>query len=180
MTTEYSPDRTLNYAFLLGGITAFIFGVILLLRQDAAIGIVALLIGLWWLIQGAFLVFSVFLDHTDMWWKLFLGFIGMTAGLVVLANPVQSGEFLGSALAVVLGIIGVISGVVAIIGGFRGGGFGAILFGVFSGAIGLLLLFYPQGSFTTLVTILGIILMVEGIAAVVLAFMARPAMRTTG
>jgi uncharacterized membrane protein HdeD (DUF308 family) len=93
---------------------------------------------------------------------------------------VQSGEFLGSALAVVLGIIGVISGVVAIIGGFRGGGFGAILFGVISGAIGLLLLFYPQGSFTTLVTILGIILMVEGIAAVVLAFMARPAMRTTG
>jgi uncharacterized membrane protein HdeD (DUF308 family) len=44
----------------------------------------------------------------------------------------------------------------------------------------LLLLFYPQGSFTTLVTILGLILMVEGIAAVVLAFMARPAMRTTG
>ncbi|MFZ0012756.1 MAG: DUF308 domain-containing protein [Acidimicrobiia bacterium] len=180
MTTEYSPDRTLNYAFLLGGITAFIFGVILLVRQEAAIGIVALLLGLWWLIQGAFLVFSVFIDRTDMWWKLLLGLIGMTAGLVVLSNPVQSGEFLGTALAVVLGIIGVISGLVAIIGGFRGGGFGAILFGVISGAIGLLLLFYPQGSFTTLVTILGIILMVEGVAAVILAFMARPSMRTTG
>lgn len=180
MTTEYSSDRTLNYAFLLGGITAFIFGFILLVRQDAAIGIVALLLGLWWLIQGAFLVFSVFIDREDMWWKLFLGLIGVTAGIVVLANPVQSGELLGSALAVVLGIIGLISGIVAVIGGFRGGGIGAILFGVVSGAIGLLLLFFPQGSFTTLVTILALILMVQGLAAVILAFVAKPSTSMTG
>ena len=32
MTTEYTPDRTINYAFLLGGITALIFGAILVLR----------------------------------------------------------------------------------------------------------------------------------------------------
>lgn len=180
MTTEYSPDRTLNYAFLLGGITAFIFGFILLVRQEAAIGVVALLLGLWWLIQGAFLVFSAFIDRQDMWWKLLLGVIGVTAGIVVLANPVQSGELLGSALAVVLGIIGLISGIVAVVGGFRGGGFSAILFGIISAAIGLLLLFYPQGSFTTLVTILAIILMVQGLAAVVLAFMAKPTTSPTG
>jgi uncharacterized membrane protein HdeD (DUF308 family) len=180
MTTQYDTDRTVNYAFLLGGITAFIFGIILLVRQDAAIGIVALLIGLWWLIQGAFLVFSVFIDREDMWWKLLIGLIGMSAGLVVLANPVQSGEFLGSALAVVLGILGVMGGIVSIIGGFRGGGLSAIVFGIFSGAIGLLLLFYPQGSFTTLVTIVAFILMVQGLAAIVLAVIAKPPSAATG
>lgn len=174
MTTEYSADNVINYAFLLGGITAFIFGLILLVRQDAAIGIVALLLGLWWLIQGAFLVFSVFIDSSDAWWKIILGLLGVTAGLVVLANPVQTGEFLGSALAVVLGIIGLIAALTAVIGGFRGGGLSSILFGVVTGAISLLLLFYPEGSFTTLVTILAFILMVQGIAAVVLALMARP------
>ena len=180
MTSETSIDRTIDYAFLLGGITAFIFGLILVVRQDAAIGIVALLIGLWWLIQGAFLVFSVFIDRTDMWWKLIIGLIGVSAGLVVLANPVQTGTFLGSALAVVLGILGIIAGIVAVVGGFRGGGFGAILFGVVTIVIGLLILFYPQDSFTVFVTILGFILMIQGVAAVVLAIIARPKPVTAG
>jgi uncharacterized membrane protein HdeD (DUF308 family) len=179
MTTEYGNDRAINYAFLLGGLTALIFGVILLIRQDAAIGVVALLLGLWWLIQGAFLVFSVFVDRTDMWWKLIIGLIGVTAGLVVLANPVQSAEFLGSAMAVILGILGLINGIVAIVGGFRGGGLPAILFGVVTGAIGLLLILYPEGSFTAFVTIIAFILMVQGVAAVVLSILARPEQTAT-
>lgn len=173
MTTEYQPERIVNYAFLLGGITALIFGVILLIRQDEAIGVVALLLGLWWLIQGAFLVFSVFIDSTDVWWKLLLGLIGVTAGIVVLANPVQTGELLGTALAIVLGILGILSGIVSIIGGIRGGGLGAWVFGLVSGAVGILLLVYPQGSFTTLVTILALILIVQGLAAMYLAIAAR-------
>jgi uncharacterized membrane protein HdeD (DUF308 family) len=179
MTMEYGNDRAINYAFLLGGLTALIFGVILLIRQDAAIGVVALLLGLWWLIQGAFLVFSVFVDRTDMWWKLIIGLIGVTAGLVVLANPVQSAEFLGSAMAVILGILGLINGIVAIVGGFRGGGLPAILFGVVTGAIGLLLILYPEGSFTAFVTIIAFILMVQGVAAVVLSILARPEQTAT-
>ena len=179
MTTEYNPDRTINFAFLLGGITALIFGVILLVRQDAAIGIVALLLGLWWLIQGAFLLFSVFIDRTDMWWKLIIGLIGVTAGLIVLANPVQSAEFLGSAMAVILGILAIINGIVAVIGGFRGGGFPAILFGIVTGAIGVLLLLYPEGSFTAFVTIIGFILMVQGAAAIVLSIVAKPDIAVT-
>jgi len=171
---EYSSDRTIQYAFLLGGITALIFGVILLIRQDAAIGIVALLLGLWWLIQGAFLLFSVFVDRTDMWWKLIIGLIGVTAGLIVLANPVQSAEFLGSAMAVILGVLAIVNGIIAVVGGFRGGGLAAILFGIITGAIGVLLLLYPEGSFTAFVTIIGFILMVQGAAAIVLAILAKP------
>jgi uncharacterized membrane protein HdeD (DUF308 family) len=169
MTTMQTPDRVVNYAFLLGGITAFIFGAILLFRQDAAIGVVALLIGLWWLIQGAFLLFSVFIDSTDAIWKVLLGLLGVTAGIVVLANPVQTGQLLGSALAIVLGVVGLLTGVVAIVGGFRGGGVASIIFGVLSAAIGLLLLFYPQDSFSTMVTIVGIIMMVQGVVAGYLA-----------
>ncbi len=170
MTTDFSPqERIINYAFLLGGITAAIFGLILLFRQDAAIGIVALLLGLYWLIQGAFLLFSVLIDKTDMWWKLIVGVIGLTAGLVVLANPVQTGTFLGTALAVVLGFLGLAIGVVALIGGYRSKNFGSIVFGVLSGAIGILVLAVPEGSFTTMVTILGIILLVQGVVAVFIA-----------
>ena len=174
MTTEIAPpDRIINYAFLLGGITAAVFGAILLFRQDAAIGVVALLLGLYWLIQGAFLIFSVFIDRTDMWWKLILGVIGLTAGIVVLANPVQSGTFLGTALAAFLGIIGILIGIIAVVGGLRSREFGSVAFGVLSGAIGVLVLVYPEGSFTTLVTILGILLIVQGLAATYIALTAK-------
>jgi uncharacterized membrane protein HdeD (DUF308 family) len=173
MTTEYAPERVVNYAFLLGGLTALIFGVILLFRSEQAIGLMVLLLGLWWLIQGAFLIFSVFIDRQDVWWKIIVGIIGITAGIVVLANPVETGEFLGSAFAFILGAMGLITAIAALIGGFRGGGFGAIFFAIISGAISLLIMFYPQDSFSVLVTIVAVILIVQGLAAMYLALTMR-------
>lgn len=165
MTTPHTPERTLDYAFLLGGITALIFGAILLFRQQAALAVVALLLGLWWLIQGVFLLFSVLIDPQDLVWKLLLGALGVTAGVVTLANPVQTAAFLGSALANVLGVVGLVAAAVAVYGGFRGGGMPSLLFGVVTGAIGILLLVYPDNSFATMVTVTGVILVVHGLAA---------------
>jgi uncharacterized membrane protein HdeD (DUF308 family) len=169
MTTEAGTDRTINYAFLLGGLTAAIFGIILLIRREEAIGLLAILLGLWWLIQGAFMIFSVFIDREDWVWKVILGILGLTAGVVVLANPIDSATFLGSALAIFLGIIGLLIGISAIIGSFRGGGFGALLFGVVSGAIGLLFLFNPSDSASLVVTLFAVLLLIDGLGAIWLA-----------
>ena len=169
MTTEAAPDRTINYAFLLGGLTAAIFGIILLIRREEAIGILAILLGLWWLIQGAFMLFSVFLDREDWVWKVLLGILGLTAGIVVLANPIDSATFLGSALAIFLGVIGLLIGISAIIGSFRGGGFGALIFGVVSGLIGLLFLFNPSDSISLMVTLFAVLLLIDGLAAIWMA-----------
>ena len=169
MTTEAAPDRVINYAFLLGGLTAAIFGIILLIRREEAFGLMIILVGLWWLIQGAFMLFSVFIDREDWGWKVFLGILGLTAGAVVLANPIDTAVFLGSALAIVLGVIGVIIGVSAIFGSFRGGGFGALIFGIVSGLIGLLFIINPFDSISLLVTIFAILLLIDGVAAIYLA-----------
>lgn len=169
MTTEAGTDRTINYAFLLGGLTAAIFGIILLIRREEAIGLLAILLGLWWLIQGAFMLFSVFIDREDWVWKVILGILGLTAGVVVLANPIDSATFLGSALAIFLGIIGLLIGISAIIGSFRGGGFGALLFGAVSGAIGLLFLFNPSDSASLVVTLFAVLLLIDGLGAIWLA-----------
>jgi uncharacterized membrane protein HdeD (DUF308 family) len=166
---EASPDRTINYAFLLGGLTAAIFGVILLIRTEEALGLLMILLGLWWLIQGAFMVFSVFVDRTDMWWKLFVGVIGLAAGVIVLANPVESAAVLGSTIAIILGILGILIGVVAVIGSFRGGGFGALVFGIISALIGLLFVFNPLSTASVTVTVLAVLLIIDGIAGMYLA-----------
>jgi uncharacterized membrane protein HdeD (DUF308 family) len=173
MVTPRQHERTVDYAFLLGGVLALIFGAVLLFRQHAAMGVAALLLGLWWLIQGGFLLFSVLIDPQDRLWKVVLGVLGGSAGLVVLANPVQTAEFLGSGLATVLGVVGGVTAGIAVYGSFRGGGMSSMLFGVVSGAIGALLLVYPEGSFATMVTVTGVILIIHGLSAISIAVTTR-------
>jgi len=168
-TDSRPSERTVNYAFLLGGLTAAIFGIILLIRREEAIELLVILLGLWWLIQGAFMLFSVFIDREDMGWKIFLGLLGLIAGVVVLANPINSATFLGSALAITLGVIGLIIGVSAIFGYFRGGGFGALVFGVVSGLIGLLFISNPSSSASLMVTLFAALLLIDGVASIFLA-----------
>jgi uncharacterized membrane protein HdeD (DUF308 family) len=169
MTIEAGTDRTINYAFLLGGLTAAIFGIILLIRREEALELMIVLLGLWWLIQGAFMLFSVFVDREDWVWKVILGVLGLVAGVIVMQNPDTAVIFLASAFAIVLGIIGVVIGIMSVIGSFRGGGFGALMFGVVSGAIGLLFIFNSLFSASVLVTLFAILLLIDGLAAIWLA-----------
>jgi uncharacterized membrane protein HdeD (DUF308 family) len=111
----------------------------------------------------------VFIDREDWGWKVFLGLLGLTAGIVVLANPINTATFLGSTLAIVLGVIGVIIGVSAVFGSFRGGGLSALVFGVVSGLIGLLFIFNPSSSASLMVTLFAILLLIDGVGSVLLA-----------
>lgn len=173
MAIEMAPDRTINYAFLLGGLIGAIFGIVLLIRQEEALGLLVVLLGLWWLIQGAFLVFSVFIDRGDMGWKLALGLLGLVAGIAALSNPVEAAELLGSAFAVVLGVIGVVIGVAGVVGGFRGGGLGALVFGGVSALIGLLFIINPSESLSFMVTLFAVLLLIDGVAGIYLALRVR-------
>ncbi len=167
------PDRTVNYAFLLGGITAVIFGLILLFRQDEALSLLMVLLGLWWLIQGAFLLFAVFVDRTDIGWKLALGVLGIVAGVLVLANPGDAADAFQGVIGIILGIIGILVGLSALVGSFRGAGLGAGVFGVVSILIGLLVLFNAEFSTTLLITLFAALLLIDGGVAIYMALRYR-------
>lgn len=169
MTAEETPERVINYAFLLGGLTAAIFGIVLLIRGEEALSLLVVLLGLWWLIQGAFILFSVFIDREDMGWKLFVGVLGLVAGILVLTDPSSATDFLTSATAIILGIIGVLIGVASIFGSFRGGGFGALIFGAVSVAIGLLFIFNASLSASLLIILFAVNLLIHGVSGIYLA-----------
>jgi uncharacterized membrane protein HdeD (DUF308 family) len=162
-------DRTINYVFLLGGVVALIFGIVLLFRQDEAIALLMVILGLWWLIQGAFMLFAVFLDRTDMWWKLIIGTLGVVAGFLVLTNPGEAADVFQGVIGVILGVIGLLVGVTSIVGSFRGGGVGAVVFGTLSVLIGLLVLLNAQFSTTLLITLFAVLLLIDGVMGIYLA-----------
>lgn len=180
MATPQTAERTLDHAFMIGGIIAFAFGAALLLGPEATTGVSALLLGLWWLIHAALILFAVLIHREDSTWKLTVVMLGGIAGLAALIDPVQSASFLDSALSLLLGVIGVAVAGVAFYGGFRGGGMGSMLFGVVSGAIGAVLLASPGGSFAMLVIVIGVVLVVHGIAAIAMAVNARSAAASDG
>jgi uncharacterized membrane protein HdeD (DUF308 family) len=169
METVSPPDRTINYAFLMGGITAVIFGIILIVRQEEALALLMVVLGLWWLIHGIFMIFAVFIDRTDMGWKLALGVLGIVAGVLVLTNPGDAADAFQGVIGVILGVIGVLVGASALFGSFRGAGFGAAVFGVVSILIGLLILFNAEFSTSLLITLFAILLLIDGVAAIYMA-----------
>jgi uncharacterized membrane protein HdeD (DUF308 family) len=173
METVSPPDRTINYAFLMGGITAVIFGLILLFRQEEALSLLMVILGLWWLIHGVFMVFAVFVDRTDVWWKLALGLLGIVAGILVLANPGDAADAFQGVVGIFLGVIGVLVGVSALVGSFRGAGFGAAIFGIVSILIGVLILFSAEFSTSLLITLFAVLLLIDGVVAVYMAIRYR-------
>jgi uncharacterized membrane protein HdeD (DUF308 family) len=174
METVTGPaDRTINYAFVLGGVTALIFGIILLVRQEEALALLMVVLGLWWLIQGAFLLFAIFVDRTDMWWKLIIGLLGLVAGFLVLTNPGEAADAFQGAIGVILGIIGILVGITSLIGSFRGGGIGAFVFGVVSVLIGVLILLNAQFTTSLLITLFAVLLIIDGVAGIYLGIKNR-------
>jgi uncharacterized membrane protein HdeD (DUF308 family) len=169
MASVSPPDNTLNYAFLLGGVTAAIFGIILLIRQEEALALLMVVLGLWWLIQGAFMLFAVFVDRTDIGWKLAIGALGVIAGVLVLTNPGDAADAFQGVIGVFLGVIGIMVGISAIFGSFRGAGLGAGVFGVVSILIGLLVLFNAEFSTSLLITLFGALLLVDGVVGIYMA-----------
>lgn len=174
MATVSSPtDKTINYAFLLGGVAALIFGIILLVRQEEALALLMVILGLWWLIQGAFMLFAIFVDREDMWWKLAIGVLGVVAGFLVLTNPGEAADVFQGAVGVVLGIIGILVGLTSLMGAFRGGGVGAFVFGAVSILIGVLILLNAQFSTSLLITLFAVLLLIDGVMGIYLALKYR-------
>jgi len=175
MATAATPDRVLNYGFLMGGVTALIFGVIILIRGEEAFTMVVVVLGLWWLIHGAFMVFAVFVDNTDAGWKLALGALGMIAGILVLTNPQEGTEVLKGAFGLFLGILGILVGIAGFVGAFRGGGIGAGVFGAVSIIVGLLVVFNLEIAVDTLILLFAILLIIDGVAGIYLGIKYRDA-----
>ena len=64
-------------------------------------------------------------------------------------------------------------GVIGIIGGFQGGGVGSFILGVVNVLVGLLLLGSPVAAALAVPLVFGVLLVIQGVASIVLAFRVR-------
>ncbi|UCG25665.1 MAG: HdeD family acid-resistance protein [Chloroflexota bacterium] len=158
---------------LLEGIALIIVGVLLLASTEKTLVILVQFIGIYWLIRGIFDIVSIFVDRTAWGWKLFMGIVGIIAGLVILQHPLWSAVLVPTVTVWILGIYGIIAGAVGIVRAFQGAGWGAGVLGAVAILIGIFFLANTLISAVALVWVTAIAAIVGGIAAVVMAFRLR-------
>ncbi len=158
------------WLILIEGIALVILGILLLLKPGMTSLIFIQFLGLYWLIGGIFKIVSIFLDHSMWGWKLVAGILGIIAGIIVINHPLWSPVVILSTLVILLGIQGILYGGIGIFQAFKGAGWGAGILGALSIFFGIYLLANIGAATLALPWVLGILALVGGIAAIVVAF----------
>lgn len=97
------------------GLAFVVLGVVLIRHLNVTLSLIALLIGIVWIVQGVAELFFAVGDRGPAWaWSAIFGAISLVAGIVVLAWPHTS----LTTLAVLLGIWFIVIGLLQVIGGF--------------------------------------------------------------
>ena len=134
MPTIVSPQPvpTTNWwIFLLEGIGAILFGILLLTSPATTVVAITIFLGFYWLFVGVLELVRMFVDRSVPWyWSLLIGLLGIAGGLLVLNHPLSAAIVLPATLVIWLGVLGACIGTIAIIGSFAGGGIGSFIFGV--------------------------------------------------
>jgi uncharacterized membrane protein HdeD (DUF308 family) len=162
------------WIFLLEGIAAIIFGVLLITNPAATLVALVVFLGFYWLFVGVLELVRMFVDRSVPWyWSLLIGVLGIVAGIIVLNHPMFAAVVLPTAIVVWLGILGLVIGVFAMIGGFTGGGVGSFIFGLVNFVIGLILLGSPMVAALAVPLVFGILLVIQGVILIIWAFKVR-------
>ena len=165
------------WLLLMGGILNIIVGILLLVNPAKTTIAFAWVLGLYWLVQGILTLVGMFLDHSAWGWKLFMGVLGILAGIVVMRHPIASAVVLPALFILLLGIQGVIAGGISLVLAFKGGGWGVGLLGAVSIVFGIILIlnYANLATVLTFIWIVGILAIAGGIVQIIQAFRQRTA-----
>lgn len=173
-TLSHEQHSGIWWLFLLEGIAAVLFGMLLLTAPGATLVALAVVLGFYWLAMGVLELVRVFVDRSVPWiWSLLIGILGVVAGLLVLNHPLFAAVVLPTTLVMYLGILGLVFGAFGIIGAFSGGGVGSFILGAINVLIGLLLLGSPVAAAVAVPFVFGILLLIEGIGLIFWSFKVR-------
>jgi uncharacterized membrane protein HdeD (DUF308 family) len=162
------------WVFLLQGFAGIILGLMLITEPGATMVALTTLLGFYWLITGLLGLVQVFVDRSIPWiWSLLSGIVGILAGLFVLRHPLVAALTVPTVLVVILGVQGLVMGVLQIIGGFKGGGIGPCILGAINVLVGLLLLGSPLAAALAVPLVFGVLLLIQGVGLIILAFRVR-------
>lgn len=172
-----------SWTWILGSaIATLVPGVLVLVWPDETLHVLAVLIGLYLLVTGAFRFVSVFAWRApgERLLALLLAALYVLAGVLCLRNPLQT----IAALSVIVGVVWLVSGILTLYTAItvedlphRAFVLGAAVIGIVAGIVVLAL---PSESARALTRLLGLWLVLLGLFELMLALAWRSAVRRSG
>ncbi|MEV7611739.1 DUF308 domain-containing protein [Streptomyces sp. NPDC089799] len=160
-------------------LVTLIAGILILVWPNETLHVLAILIGLYLLVAGVFRFVSAFSrgEHGERWPTLLAAVVFVVAGVLCLRGPQQTITFLALLVGVVWLVSGMLGACRAVVNKdlpHRGFTFAIALLGVVAGIVVLCL---PIESAVALTRLLGLWLLLLGVAELVGAFAIRSALR---
>ncbi|GGX90703.1 hypothetical protein GCM10010358_50880 [Streptomyces minutiscleroticus] len=164
---------------LTSALVTLVAGVLVLAWPDRTLHVLAVVVGLYLLVTGALEFAGAFARdaRAERYPQLLLAVAAVLAGVLCLRDPLQT----VTVLTLVVGVVWLLSGMVTAFAALadprlphRGFAFGAALLGVVAGIV---VLAVPMGSALVLTRLLGLWLVLLGVAELVVALALRAALR---
>lgn len=167
--------KGLRMAFGVSGAVALILGIVLLLWPTKTLAVVAVFLGINFLITGAVKVavgiFSHSISAGMRILDVLLGLFIMVAGIIALRNSAATGEALLIFTVIMIGIGWIIEGIIAMAEAGKGSSrTWAIVFGAISVLAGIMVLAVPVWTAAWLLLMTAIMLIILGVVGLVRAF----------
>ena len=163
------------WVLLLWGILTLVVGLMFLVTPGITTEIMITFMGAFWLVGGIFSIGSLFVDSTNMGWKLFLAIINILAGAVILIEPYFATVFILFFSAIFVGFMACFIGVSYLYHAFHEKDAGNGVLGIISLIFGILLLIHPMLAAGLLPFVAGAFLIIAGFSAIGTSFMAKSA-----
>ena len=164
------------WLILLRGICAILFGVLAFIWPGITLLTLALLYGIFALIEGALALAAAIMGGAPAprWWLAVLGLIGIAVGILTIIMPGMTAFI----LVLFVAVWAIISGIMQIVGAIRlrkeiENEWMLVAVGAISVAFGVLVALQPMLGALSLVFVIGAYAIIYGIALVALAFRLR-------
>jgi len=173
--------KTIWWFVLLRGIALVLLGILLLTRPAATLTLVIWFLGAYWFVDGIVILVKSIRGRKTLknWgWGVFVGIIGIIAGLVVFSQPVLTALLTTTFLVYFLGFAAMISGITSIVTAISmrkkiKHEWSMIFGGAAWFLLGLLLVAYPLAGMLVLIYTVGILAIIGGMTLVANAFVIR-------
>jgi uncharacterized membrane protein HdeD (DUF308 family) len=169
---ELKAFRSLWWLFMVFGVLAAIAGILLIFWPDISLVTLAVLLGIFLLVDGAFdVVAAIFGKGEGRVLLAILGVLSFIAGVILVKHP-----FTGLvALVIIVGAWFIVSGVVRFVAAFSDREYRGtnIAIGVLDIVAGVIVLAWPDLGLKTMAILAGIVLVIRGIAFIYGGWMIR-------
>ncbi len=164
---------TPRWVLVLRGVIIALIGLVLVAVPLSSLVVLTTVVGIFIVIDGLFVIFSSFrLAGRGKAFTVIYGILMLILGILMIARPLT----MDMVWIMFVGVWQVISGVMALTARYpKGRGVFMRISGALSALLGVVFLFFPLLGLTSLVWVIGILLMAAGVTLLVSGALLRPA-----